>query len=94
MLSVYEEDTEGDGGEPVSIALALHDEGRRNGRHCSDQGEDDTSGSFQGDKEPKLDSVRVGVVAVDVRTGRVIHDTFLETLGQRRELDTRLRHLR
>lgn len=39
-------------------------------------------------------TVRVGLVAVDVRTGKMVHDSFEESSGQRQELHTRLRHLR
>lgn len=47
-----------------------------------------------GGGEEEFPKVRVGIVAVDVRTGKVVHDTFVESSGQRQELDTRLRHLR
>lgn len=44
--------------------------------------------------EKEVAKVRVGLVAVDVRTGKVVHDTFKEGSGQRQELHTRLTHLR
>lgn len=82
-MSVYEEDASPgvSDGEPISISLALRD-GSEGGRIGRSGGED------------AADTVRVGLVAVDVRTGKVVHDTFVERLGQRQELDTRLRHLR
>ncbi len=49
-------------------------------------------GSDSSQKE--AETVRVGVVAVDVRTGTVVHDSFEESSGQRQELHTRLRHIR
>lgn len=52
------------------------------------------SGSGIGGGEKEAENVRVGLIAVDVRTGKVVHDTFEEGSGQRQELDTRLRHLR
>lgn len=51
-------------------------------------------GSDNGGGEKEAEKVRVGLIAVDVRTGKVIHDTFEEGSGQRQELHTRLRHLR
>lgn len=47
-----------------------------------------------GEGEDTVGMVRVGLIAVDVRTGKVVHDAFVEYSGQRQELDTRLRHLR
>lgn len=47
-----------------------------------------------GGASEEVDTVRVGVVAVDVRTGKLVHDSFVERSGQRQELDTRLRHIR
>lgn len=47
-----------------------------------------------GGGEKEAEKVRVGLIAVDVRTGKVVHDTFEEGSGQRQELHTRLRHLR
>ncbi|CAM9530566.1 unnamed protein product, partial [Hapterophycus canaliculatus] len=44
--------------------------------------------------EKEVERVRVGLIAVDVRTGKVVHDTFEEGSGQRQELHTRLTHLR
>ncbi|CAM9414281.1 unnamed protein product, partial [Ectocarpus sp. 8 AP-2014] len=44
--------------------------------------------------EKQAERVRVGLIAVDVRTGKVVHDAFEEGSGQRQELHTRLRHLR
>lgn len=85
LLSIYEEDASpgASEGEPISISLALRDAGGGGGEN---------GGAGVGAGE--VDAVRVGLVAVDVRTGRVVHDTFVEGSGQRQELDTRLRHLR
>lgn len=47
-----------------------------------------------GGAEKQVERVRVGLIAVDVRTGKVVHDAFEEGSGQRQELHTRLRHLR
>lgn len=47
-----------------------------------------------GSGEKEAEKVRVGLIAVDVRTGKAVHDTFEEDSGQRQELHTRLRHLR
>lgn len=52
------------------------------------------NGSGNGDAEKEAEKVRVGLIAVDVRTGKVVHDTFEEGPGQRQELHTRLRHMR
>lgn len=81
-MSIYEEDASpgASEGEPISISLALRDGDRKQG---------DSSAGVD-----EVDTVRVGLVAVDVRTGKVVHDTFVEGSGQRQELDTRLRHLR
>lgn len=82
LMSIYEEDASpgaASEGEPLAISNALKD--------GSGSGADGVS-----DKE--VENVRVGVIAVDVRTGKVVHDTFEEGSGQRQELHTRLRHLR
>lgn len=60
----------------------------RDGEEHSDS--DDATGNGA----DAVDTVRAGVVAVDVRTGKVVYDAFVERAGQRRELDTRLRHLK
>lgn len=52
----------------------------------------DAQGGSCGEGEVK--TVRIGIVAVDVRTGKVVHDTCVESSGQRQEFETRLRHLR
>lgn len=52
------------------------------------------NGGDNGGGEKEAEKVRVGLIAVDVRTGKVVHDTFEEGSGQRQELHTRLRHLR
>lgn len=90
---MYEEDASpgaspSEGGEPLAIALALRD----NKKLSRKGGDDDSAGGT--DVDVDVDRVRVGVVAVDVRTGKVVHDAFVERSGQRRELDTRLRHLK
>lgn len=96
LLSLYEEDASSDAkpGEPVSIAFALRDGACQGARKRSRDGPGGSPGEDPGVDGPEADKVRIGVVAVDVRTGRVVHDTFVETSGQRRELDTRVRHLR
>ena len=80
LLSLYEEDASpgASEGEPLSISLALNKGGGDGGDGVA----------------AEVETVRVGLVAVDVRTGKVVHDTFVEGSGQRQELDTRLRHLR
>lgn len=81
-MSIYEEDASpgaASEGEPLSISTALKD--------GSGSGADGVS-------EKEVEKVRVGLIAVDVRTGKVVHDTFEEDSGQRQELHTRLRHLR
>ncbi|CAM9141631.1 unnamed protein product, partial [Laminaria digitata] len=84
LLSLYEEDASpgASEGEPLSISLALS------------KSEGDGGGGDVGGVAAEVERVRVGLVAVDVRTGKVVHDTFVEASGQRQELDTRLRHLR
>ncbi|CAM9167363.1 unnamed protein product, partial [Scytosiphon promiscuus] len=44
--------------------------------------------------EREVEKVRVGLIAVDVRTGKVVYDAFEEGSGQRQKLHTRLTHLR
>lgn len=93
LLSIYEEDASPDAssdGEPITIALALRDESPA----CGTGGSGGSGGGDLGAGDKDVDDVRMGVVAVDVRTGKVVHDAFLDTAGQRRELDTRLRHLK
>lgn len=80
-MSMYEEDASPGAcseGEPLSISIALNDGG----------------GGGGGGTGKQVERVRVGLIAVDVRTGKVVHDTFEEGSGQRQELHTRLRHLR
>lgn len=81
-MSIYEEDASPGAvseGEPLAISNAL---------------KDDNGNGSDGVSDKEVEKVRVGLIAVDVRTGRVIHDTFEEGSGQRQELHTRLRHLR
>lgn len=96
------------GGEPLSIALALRDNATASRKNTSSrnsspagssggdgrEGEGSDSGKATGNDADAVDTVRAGVVAVDVRTGKVVYDAFVERAGQRRELETRLRHLK
>eukprot|EP00752_Nemacystus_decipiens_P013477 g11936.t1 len=79
LMSIYEEDAStGAGSRGEPLSISIALKG------------DDSNGG--GDEE--IEKVRVGLIAVDVRTGKVVHDTFEEGWGQRQELHTRLRHLR
>lgn len=81
-MSIYEEDASPGAtseGEPLAISNAL---------------KDGSGSDADGLSDKEIEKVRVGLIAVDVRTGKVIHDTFEEGSGQRPELHTRLRHLR
>ncbi|CAM9514714.1 unnamed protein product [Discosporangium mesarthrocarpum] len=78
LLALYEEDANAIPGEGEPLSISLALGGKGEG-HI---------------QETVIETVRLGIVAVDVRTGVVVYDSFEETKGQRRELDTRLRHLR
>ena len=78
LLSIYEEDASPGASEGEPLSISLA---------LNKSGDGDGVAA-------EVETVRVGLVAVDVRTGKVVHDTFVEGSGQRQELDTRLRHLR
>lgn len=96
LLSIYEENAAPDAaeGESLSIALALRDNSSYGDSVVRSGSGEDEGGRLAESGGQEVDAVRVGVVAVDVRTGKLVHDAFAEGSGQRRELDTRLRHLR